>query len=201
MKKKWQNYLYKKHLDEGEEILEIVHRHWFILKMKCWKATTFGIFPPIIIWFFYPGFWPVLLCWLVVGITAYIIKFIEWYFDCLLITNLGIVDIERRGLFDNASKKIEYHTIDGISYEIKGMVPTLLNYGDIVIDKMGSGIRINLSDAPNPAKINRKILEYQEEYVKDKMFTDHEALKGMLSEMIATHVKQHGGYKGATKKE
>lgn len=198
---KWRNALYKKHLDEGEEIIEIIHRHWFILKKKVWKASMFGIIPPIVISFFYPQFWPVLIVWILVGVTFYIIKLIEWYFDCLLITNYGVIDVERNGIFDNSAKKIEYHTIDGISYEIKGFLPTMLNYGHIVIDKMGSGVHIDLYDAPNPVLVNKKILEYQEEFVKERMFSDHEALKGMLAEMIATHVKEKGGYSNIKKKE
>jgi len=197
---KWREALYKKHLDDGEEIIEIVHRHWFILKKKVWKATTFGILPPLIIFVFYPGFWPICLAWLVVGIVFYIFGFLDWYFDCLLLTNEGVIDVERKGIFDNASKKIEYHTIDGISFEVKGVLPTLLNYGHIVIDKMGSGIHINLYDAPNPAAVNKKIMDYQTEFVKERMFSDHEALKGMLAEMIATHVKEKGGCSNIKKK-
>jgi len=198
---KFAQLLYKKHLDEGEEIVEIIHRHWLVLKKKIAKPMLFGILPPLVLFIFYPGFWPILLLWLIAGVVFYIIKFFEWYFDCLLLTTVGVVDVERKGLFDNASKKIEYHTIDGISFEIKGVLPTLMNYGDIVIDKMGSGIHINLYDAPNPSLVNKKIMDYQAEFVKDKMYSDHEALKGMLADMIATHVKEKGGYSNIVKKK
>ncbi len=76
-----------------------------------------------------------------------------------------------------------------------------MNYGNIVIDKMGSGIHINLYDAPNPGLVNKKIMDYQTEFVKDKMYSDHEALKGMLADMIATHVKENGGYSNIVKKK
>ena len=184
--------LYQRHLDEGEEIYDVVHRHWLILKVKVWKAATFGLIPPVILFFFFPAFWPLLFLWFLVGLAAYIMKFLEWYFDCLLVTNIGLIDIERRKIFYNTSKRIEYHMIDGISYTVQGFLPTLLNYGDIIVDKMGSGVQINLSDASNPRKVDRTIMKFQEKFIQDKSFTDHETLKGMLSEMIASHVKQHG---------
>lgn len=184
--------LYNRHLDEGEEIFDVVRRHWLILKLKIWKSTTFGIIPPIVIFYFFPLFFIVCLVWLIAGVVHFVIKYMEWYYDCLLITNVGIIDIERRGIFDNTSKRIEYHMIDGISYTIQGFLPTVLNYGDIVIDKMGMGLQINLSDAANPRKVDRTIMKHQEEYIRGKSFTDHETLKGMLAEMIATHAKENG---------
>ena len=131
-------------------------------------------------------------------IFLYFVKTMEWYYDCLLITSIGVVDIERRGIFDNSSKRIEYESIDGVSYVIKGFLPTLLNYGDIVVDKMGSDIQINLQDAANPRKVEKIIMKHQEECMEKKSYVDHEALKGLLADMITTHVKKHG-YKTARK--
>ncbi len=189
---KIRNFLYRRHLDEGEEIFKVAHRHWLILKIKLWKSTWFGIIPPIVLFYFFPMFFIVSLIWVLAGITHFIIKYLEWYYDCFLITNIGVIDIERHGLFDNTSKRIEYHMIDGISYTIQGFLPTILDYGDMVIDKMGSGIQINLEDAANPRKLDRTIMKYQEQFIHEKSFTDHEILKGMLADMIATHASQNG---------
>lgn len=189
---KLSHLLYKSHLDEGEKILAVVHRHWLVAKKKIWKASTFGIMPSILMFVFFRDLWPVALIWFLIAAFVYILKMLEWYLDCLVITNVGILDIERRGVFDNTAKRIEYHMMDGVSYTIQGFLPTLMNYGDIVIDKLGGGMQINLQDAPNPKKVERMIMKYQEKFVRDKSFSDHEALKGMLAEMITTHVKQHG---------
>ncbi len=183
---------YRRHLDEGEEIFYVVNRHWFILKKKTWKPVLFGILPPVLVFYLFPMFFIVCLVWLIAGLTNFAIKFMEYHYDCLLVTNIGVIDIERRGIFDNTSKRIEYHMIDGISYTIQGFLPTVLNYGDIVIDKMGMGMQINLADAANPRKVDRIIMKYQEKFIKEKSFTDHETLKGMLAEMIATHAKENG---------
>jgi len=185
-------WLYNSHLEEGEEILFVAHRHWLILKQKVWKAFFFGVIPPVGLFYFFPAFWPIFVIWLSVGVFAYFMKFLEWAFDCLLVTNLGVIDVERNGIFDNTSKRLEYESIDGVSYILKGFLPTVLNYGDIVVDKMGSDISINLKDAANPRAATKRMMEYQEKYINGKSFTDHEALKGMLADMIASHVKKYG---------
>jgi len=179
-------------MEDGEKILAIAHRHWLVLKVKIWKASSFCILPSIICFIFFPALWLFWIVWLSVGVIWYVLKFFEWYFDCLLITNIGVVDIERRGIFDNVAKRIDYNTIDGISYTIQGFLPTLFNYGDIVIDKMGSGVHINLKDAANPRSVEKLIMKYQEQFVESKSFTDHEVLKGMLADMIAVHAKKYG---------
>jgi hypothetical protein len=182
--------LYRRHLDEGEEIYDVAYRHWLILKKKVWKPFLFCILPSVLLYIFLPMLWPVVIPWFAFGIAWYILKFFEWYYDCLLITNIGLIDIERRGVFDNTSKRIEYHMIDGISYQITGFLPTVLNYGDMIIDKLGAGVQINLKDAANPRRVDRTIMKHQEKFVKSKSFTDHESLKGMLAEMIATHANK-----------
>jgi len=189
---KLNHWIYKSHLEKDEEIFVVIHRHWLILKTKIWKASMFGILPPVILFYFFPKFWPVFAIWFSVGIFFYFVKSMEWYYDCLLVTNLGVIDIERRGVFDNSSKRIEYESIDGVSYVVKGFLPTLLNYGDIIVDKMGSDIQINLEDAANPRRVEKIIMKHQEECMEKKSYTDHEALKGLLADMISTHVKKHG---------
>lgn len=186
------HYFYQKFLEDGEEIVEIAYRHWIVLKMKIWKASSFCIMPSIILFIFFPYLWPILIVWFLCGVVWYFLKFMEWYYDCFILTNIGIIDVERHGVFHNTAKRIDYNTIDGVSYTVQGFLPTILNYGDITIDKMGSGVHISLEDAAKPQEIERKIVEYQEKYVKEKTFMDHEALKGMLADMIATHVKKYG---------
>lgn len=189
---KFKYLFYQRHLEDGEKILAIAHRHWLVLKLKIWKASSFCILPSIACLIFFPTLWLFWIVWLSVGVVWYFFKFLEWYFDCLLITTSGVVDIERRGIFDNVAKRIDYNTIDGISYTIQGFLPTLFNYGDIVIDKMGSGVHINLKDAANPRHVEKLIMKYQEQFVEEKSFTDHEVLKGMLADMIAVHAKKYG---------
>lgn len=129
--------------------------------------------------------------WAFFGVCGLIYHFIDWYFDVWLLTTLGVIDIERNGLFDITSTRIEYHMIEGIAYNIKGFLQTLFNYGDITIDKLGAKTSVVLRNAASPKKLERKVMSYQEKYVYEKSIRDHQALKTMLSDMIAYHVQNN----------
>ena len=79
--------------------------------------------------------------------------------------------------------------IEGIAYTISGFWRTLLNFGDITIDKIGAKTSVVLKDAANPKKLERKVMAFQEKYVSERSIKDHQNLKDMLANMIAYHMQ------------
>jgi len=183
------SYLFAGHLVDGEKIIYVAHKHFFILIKDSFKSTFLTIFLPIVFYFLFPEliFWALL--WLGLGAVLFIYHFIDWYFDAWLLTNNGIVDVEWNGIFDRNSARVEYHMIEGVGSNIKGFWQTVLNYGDITIDKIGANTAIVLHNAEKPSHVEQLVLKYQEKFVTDKSFRDHNALKSMLSDMIVYHLK------------
>jgi len=181
--------LFNSHLDDGERILDIAHRHFFVLAKDSFKSLFFGLILPATLYFFLPEAWLLVLIWVFIGFVSFSIDIFDWYFDAWLITNVGIIDVERNGLFERNSTRVDYHMIEGLSYSINGFWPTVLGYGDITLDKLGVQTALILHDANNPRDLERKILHYQEKFVTNKSIRDHNALKDMLSQMIAYHVQ------------
>lgn len=177
------------HLDEDEKILAVAHRHPFILCKDSFKTFFIGLILPLVFYAFFPQIYFVMVGWAVLGVVGMIYHFVDWYFDAFLITNVGIIDIERNGLFDRSSTRVEYHMIEGISYTIKGVMATILRFGDITIDKIGTQTSVLLKDCSHPKSIERLIMKHQADFVGDKSYRDHNTLKDMLSEMIAYHVQ------------
>ena len=184
-------YFFTGHLEDDEKILFVAHRHFFILFKDSVKTFFLGLIVPILLFIFFPKL--ILFCgaWMVVGILGMFYNFVDWYFDAWIVTNLGIIDIERNGLFDKQSKRVEYEMIDGIEYKITGVWPTIFNFGDLAIDTMGTNMSLLLKDAANPKKMEKIIVGFQEKYVSDKSFSDYNSLKDMLASMLAYHSK-HG---------
>lgn len=192
MKKKEKKfYFYRRYLDEGERILDVAHPHILIFKVRASKSSFFGILLPVLLYLFFPMFWFFFSIWFAIGLFAIFYHFIDWYFDCWLLTNFGVIDLDRHGLFSMTSTRIEYHMIEGISYTIKGFWRTVFNFGDITIDKLGAKTSVILLDAAHPQKIERKVMEFQEKYVSERSIRDHHALKDMLADMIAYHVQNN----------
>ncbi len=191
VKKKKKFYFYARYLDDGERILDVVHRHIIMLKVSSAKTSFFGIMLPIVVYLFFPQLLLVVLIWIAFGLFGLFYHFVDWYFDCWILTNFGVVDLDKEGLFNMTATRVEYHMIEGISYTIKGFWNTVLNAGDITIDKLGAKTSVVLLDATHPQQIERKIMDYQERYVAERSVRDHQVLKDMLADMIAYHIQNN----------
>jgi hypothetical protein len=189
-KKKAKNYIFfKRYLDDGEKVMSVIHRHILVFKIAAAKATFFGLIMPLAVYLVFPRVAIISLVWAFAGMCVVFYHFIDWYFDVWILTTMGVIDLERNGFFDMASTRIDYHMMEGIAYQIKGVLHTMFNYGDITIDKLGSKTSVVLKDSTNPKKVERLIMKYQEDFVANKSVRDHYALKDMLSNMIAYHVQ------------
>jgi hypothetical protein len=186
---KMKNWIFNRFLDDDERIIFIAHRHILILKINSAKPMFFGIIIPTLLYLLFPQAVVLFFIWGLIGLFGIIYEFIDWYYDVWLLTNVGVIDVERNGFFDITSTRIDYHMIEGTSYNIKGFWATLFNYGDITIDKLGAQTSVVLKDASNPKKLERRVMNLQETFVFDKSIRDHNALKGMLSDMISYHVQ------------
>ncbi|MBU2524748.1 PH domain-containing protein [Patescibacteria group bacterium] len=183
------NILFRGHIDDEEDIKFVAHKHIAIFWGPLFKSFWLGIAPPFLLFYLMPPLILLWLGWLAIGVIVFIYKLCDWYFDVWLITDKGVLDIEWNGIFHRTSTKIEYHTINGVTFEIKGFWGTLFGYGTIVLDKIGDTTKFSMENAHRPKLIELNILRNQEEFLKHKSYKDHEALKGMLAEMLQTHNK------------
>jgi len=59
-----------------------------------------------------------------------------------------------------------------------------MNYGDIMIERLGTGTVVTLGDVSFPKTVGREVLKYQEKFVKAKNYKDQTALKDLLVQMV-----------------
>lgn len=186
--KQGKHFIFSRHVEDGEKILAVVHRHILVFKISVLKITAFGFFLPAFLYWLFPNALFIFVVWWFVALLMMAYKFIDWYYDVWLLTSNGVVDLERNGLFDMTSTRIEYHMMEGISYQIKGFIRTVFNYGDITIDKIGAQTSVVLKDAVSPRRTERMVMQFQEKYISNKSVKDHAHLKNMLADMIAYHM-------------
>jgi len=188
---KFSHLLFKSHLEEDEKIFEILHRHPYVYFRDSFKVLFFGVLIPVAGYFVFPQLIFIFFVWAVIGLIGMMYHFLDWYFDVWIITDLGVIDIEVNGMFDKNAKRVEYTAIDALGYKINGIMATILNFGDVTIDTMGTHMSLILKEAPHPKSIEKLVVKYQEKSVEDSSFHDHEALKDMLAGMIAYHAKNN----------
>jgi len=90
-------------------------------------------------------------------------KFIEWYFNCGVITNMRVIDIDQRGLTNRVVSEVPYFKIDDVSYNIKGVKQTMFRYGNVVVAIKGYRSSVTLRNVASPAVIQELILEVERE--------------------------------------
>lgn len=87
--------------------------------------------------------------------------FIEWtdyYLDAWYVTDRRVVDVEQRGIFNREVISFRHDSIQDITVETRGVLQTLLKFGDIHIQTAGASRKIVLRSARDAEKAKEYIL-------------------------------------------
>lgn len=185
-------YLFSDYLEDEEEIIFAAHRHFFVFMPDFFRISFFHIVIPFGFWFIFPQLLWLYMAWAFIGVIRFLFVLQDWYYDCWLITDMGVIGVEWTGYFERTSSRVEYQSIEGMSYTIKGVVRTIFNYGDVTLAKLGGATTVTLKDVYNPKRVEKNLVASQEKYLESKNFTDQEVLKQLLSDLVVQHVKKHG---------
>ncbi len=181
-----EKFFFHRHLDDEESIKLIVHKHWLL-------GTRELIWPTLL--FF--GAWALLISipdkYVFYGVALisvgslvwWIRNFLDYYLDAWIITNKGIIDLEWHGWFHRESARVLYSDIEGVSYEIHGVVNTLLGVGDMSIEKISTGGSITMEFVKTPKRVEAKVLECLEAYMLAKNMKDAKTVQNILAEYVA----------------
>lgn len=184
-----QKLLFAKHLDDDEELVKVVHKHWLLgVKALFWPTTWLAFMGLLALGF------PTRAMFIIAAIAALVFfvwwlrNFFDYYLDAWIVTNEGIIDIAWHGWFHRESSRILYSDIQGVSYEIKGVIGTLLQVGVISVEKISTGDSVSLESVKRPKKIESLLLARQEKYLHKKNLRDGKEVTKMLSSLLANQM-------------
>ncbi len=86
-------------------------------------------------------------------------RFTDYYLDMWVITNDRIVNVEQKGLFARTVAEVDLYKIQDVTSDIKGVFPSIFNYGNINLQTAGAELRFNFLDVPRPHKLRKEIIE------------------------------------------
>ena len=98
---------------------------------------------------------------------------INYYYDVFIITDQEIIDIKQEGIFGRKINEVSILRIQDVSAQVKGVLPTLFNYGNVVAESAGENSQTYIiEDVPNPMKMANKIMTMHNEQVarEDRAF-------------------------------
>lgn len=163
-------------LEENEDVLAVVRRHWFILLLKTVTPLILMVLPFILVPLilqnqiladmvgsvavggsvltFASALW-VLFMWLMIfyGWTDY-------YLDIWTVTNLRVIAIDQRGLFRRSVASFRYERLQDINIEVYGLIATFLDFGTLEVQTAGHGeSEFIIHGVPHPREVKAQILQ------------------------------------------
>ena len=179
----------------GEIILMVIRRHWFSIVQQMFFLLVlvalllgFYLFLPAFVPLFQNSVWSNLFSLaantFLIGLwIIFFVIWIDYYFDTWIITNERIVAIYQKGLFSREVSELRFERIQDVSTEVVGIIPTILNYGDLFIQTAGEKEKFVFKSVPNPYAIKSLIMNIQ----KEKRQEDTNELGEMIEEKINNH--------------
>lgn len=186
------HFLFRKHLEEDETLVRIVHKHWFVgVKVLFWPVILFvtdayGMF-------LFRGSGAIVLIAAVLGVTILVWllrNFFDYFLDAWLLTDEGIIDIAWFGWFHRQSTRVLYSDLQGVSYEIKGVWGTLFNFGTVSVEKISTGAVISLDYVKNPKQVESVTLKHMEAYLHKKNLKDSSQVQKLLATILAEQMNK-----------
>lgn len=155
----------------GEKVQIFLRRHWMApLEIIFYTILLYAV--PLIGILYYSEYWAtwtanpylgpiiilvacsyVLLIWLFA-----FLEFSDYYLDVWIVTNERVINIEQKGLFTRTASELHLSAIEDTTSEVKGMIHTFLDYGNVHIQTAGERTRFIFKNVPHPEIVKETIV-------------------------------------------
>lgn len=184
-------FLFKKHLEDDEQIRMVVHKHWLVgIRFLIWPTISFVVAWGLLALRQNQAVIIIAAVWGIASLVWWMRNFFDYYLDAWIITDGGIIDLEWLGWFHRQSSRILYSDIQGVSYEIHGISGTLLRFGTIAVEKISTGSSVSLSHVPSPRAVESLILKNMEDYLHTKNLKNAKHIEELLSQLVAERIQE-----------
>jgi len=95
--------------------------------------------------------------------------FIEYWLDVFILTDKRILDIDQHGLFSRTVSELRLYRAQDVTAEVKGMLHSIIDYGNVYVQTAGEIERFQFEDVPHPNHVAKLILELAEEDRKEHL--------------------------------
>jgi len=96
-------------------------------------------------------------------LAFFLVGWIDYYFDVVIVTDRRIIDIHQRGLFSREIDELDILHVEDVSARTKGILPTIFRYGNVYVQTAGAARNFLFESVPYPQKMCRQILALYDE--------------------------------------
>ncbi len=163
------------HLEEGEQILYVARKHWFIFCAETAFLFLFAALPlgalfvpvdtlreiPAILLprsISISALFLFLWClWLLALWMLFALRWTNYYLDVWIITNHRIIDIEQVGLFNRLISSFRFGQIQDATVKVSGLLATLIGFGTVEIHT-ASNDSFKFEGVSSPTELKERIM-------------------------------------------
>jgi len=158
----------------GETIILFLRRHWFIFFIRLLLIIA-SIVILVVLYYIFLGvnsnfrespYYNLLLFGESLGSlfiwSFFFILWLDYYLDVWIVTNERIINIEQHGFFSRKISELKLTKVQDVTSEIIGVIPSLLNYGNIYVQTAGEKERFKFNQIPDPNYVKNRIVQLQE---------------------------------------
>lgn len=158
-------------LDDDEQIILQVRKHWFVLCTQIIGIVFVALLPLIFIVTItqidviasrislnstllvtlYTG-------WLILQWMAFFAIWTNYYLDVWIVTNKRLIAVDQRGFFSRTMASFRLERMQDISVSVSGIIQTFLDYGTLEIQTAGEVGQFKVTGMPKPTEIKSTII-------------------------------------------
>jgi len=159
----------------GEKVLRTVRKHWFIIAAEA--AGVFTLFAaPFALYallsrsgaatlpelsgaaaLFFASLWSLLAWSKLFGVWT------DYYLDLWVVTDRRIISVDQLGFFRRTLSVFRLDRIQDVTVDVHGVIPTLLNFGDLHVQTAGMERKFIIRGIPNPQRVKDLIMRAHDE--------------------------------------
>lgn len=160
----------------GEKVSLFLRRHWITpLEIIFYMVMLYAIPMAIVSVFFdrvtsyldHPVFGPLILMVgsiYAMGVWLFgFLEFTDYYLDVWIVTNERIINVEQKGLFTRVASELHLSAIQDVTSEVKGMLHTFVDYGNVTVQTAGERTRFIFKDVPHPERVKESVVRFVNE--------------------------------------
>ena len=173
-------------IQDDEQILLWLHKHWFILGRDIIGTVIVGVLPLMVVTFMVSsglgaGILPApvifLTCiWMIVVWMSLTIVWTNYYLDVWIVTDKRIINIEQRSLFHRDVTTLRYERLQDATVKYQGFVSEMLDFGTLKIQTAGFDTHeMEFEGIPRPDEVKRLIFDRVDKTEERRERLDHSA--------------------------
>ena len=153
--------------ENGEKVVLLLRHHPFVILIKLFMFLLLALIPVVVSALFSPflyshhllsAFFFISSLWYLFLWSAIFYSLTMYTLDVWIVTDRRIIDSTQNGFFNRTISELHMSRIQDISVQTKGVIQTVLKFGDLHVQTAGTEERFVFLQIPHPEKVKDEIM-------------------------------------------